>query len=173
MNISLAFACGSQSASSVRRPDCASAVATLTAVVLLPTPPLKFARQIVFPLGTVPPSRVDCGHCATSVPQQQCCCVRLLRLSSIVATELCDIVSLFLCCCAFMRLCNSVAPCGCCSRTMQHSCAVPLLPCDSVTYQRPIGGRTCSRRVAGGPLRRNNATLQRTGPAAITTGKRL
>ena len=42
-NISLALACGSQSASSVGCPDLARQAARFTAVVDLPTPPLKLA----------------------------------------------------------------------------------------------------------------------------------
>src|SRR5664280_2374264 len=60
MNISLALAWGSQSASRVRCPDSASPAARLTAVVLLPTPPLKLAKQMISATAIIPLPRC-CG----------------------------------------------------------------------------------------------------------------
>ena len=54
-NISLAFACGSQSASRVRLPDFAMQAAKFTAVVDFPTPPLKLAMHMTSALNWRPP----------------------------------------------------------------------------------------------------------------------
>src|SRR5664279_5434311 len=71
MNISLALAWGSQSASRVRCPDSASPAARLTAVVLLPTPPLKLAKQMISATAIHSSRGVAVLHCGTvTLPRQ-------------------------------------------------------------------------------------------------------
>src|SRR5664279_2345260 len=162
MNISLALAWGSQSASRVRCPDSASPAARLTAVVLLPTPPLKLAKQMisataihssrgvaVLHCGTVTLPRQIAGSVERHAQQLQRCSVghaslrrRGPSLARNSATRWGSRTALLHCCTVAAWHRNAPPEEGAEPGTQQCNdvAVVPPLHCCSVAPQRPAGG---------------------------------